>query len=359
MARRAPKPPFWTYIVAGVALYFAYTIHEVLVPFMLSLALAYLLNPVIHYFEVRGFKREHVVLSLYIVVTLAVTISANFLIPAVTQEIRLLKAKVPQYIESLELAAAHFQHHLAERMPYGREYIESMDFKMYDPITKQIPNLPTYVLGLVPLLSLIFLVPFITFFILMDSKQLLQKAIQVCPSRYVEQALHVVSEIDTALGNYIRGILIIAGAIAVASYIGLRFLHIDYALAISALSGIASFIPYFGAALGMVVGALVAFFQYYDYGTPMQVVILFIGIRLADEAFLQPIVARHSVHLHPMLFLLSLMVGGKLFGFVGLLFAVPAACVLKALIGVAWDWYVSEAQMGPPNSIEGAYIPFT
>jgi len=82
-------------------------------------------------------------------------------------------------------------------------------------------------------------------------------------------------------------------------------------------------------------------------------------IRLADEAFVQPVVARHSVHLHPMIFLLSLMLGGKIFGFVGLLFAVPAACVIKALIGVAWDWYVSEAQLGPPHSVEGAHIPFT
>ncbi|MFH2202353.1 MAG: AI-2E family transporter [Elusimicrobiota bacterium] len=360
MARRLPpKPPVWAYVVIALFIFAAYKVHDVLIPFALSLALAYLLNPVIHYFEVRGLRREFVVLSLYIVVTIAVTITANFLFPAVTREIRILKEKVPVYLTSLERTAEALKKQAAKRAPLGNAYIESMSFKMYDPITKQLPRLPTYVLGLFPLLSLIFLVPFITFFILMDSKKLLQELIQRCPSRYVEQVLHVVSEIDTALGNYIRGLLIIAGAVATASYMGLKFLRVDYALAISVLSGIASFIPYFGAVLGMVVGALVAFFQYFDYGISAQVVVLFIMIRLADEAFLQPLVARHSVHLHPMLFLLSLMVGGKVFGFVGLLFAVPTACVIKALIGVAWDWYVSEAQLGPPHSVEGAHIPFT
>jgi len=359
MARKPPTPPIWAYVVAAGLIYFAYTIHDVLVPFILSFALAYLLNPVINYFEVRGFRREQIVLAMYLVVTVIVTLSANLLIPAVTGEIRLLKEKIPVYFTSLEKAAGALQHHVAMRMPIGQEYLDQMSFKLYDPITKQLPKLPTYVLGLFPLFSMLFLVPFITFFILMDSKNVLQNIIQVCPSRYVEQALHVVSEIDTALGNYIRGILIIAGIIAMASYVGLKFLAVDYALAVAALSGIASFIPYFGALLGMVVGAVVAFFQYYDYAVPLQVIVLFLLIRLADEALVQPVVARRSVHLHPMLFLGSMMVGGKLFGFIGLLFAVPSACVIKALIGVAWDWYISEAQIGPPNSVEGAHIPFT
>ena len=84
MARKPPTPPIWAYVVAAGLIYFAYTIHDVLVPFILSFALAYLLNPVINYFEVRGFRREQIVLAMYLVVTVIVTLSANLLIPAVT-----------------------------------------------------------------------------------------------------------------------------------------------------------------------------------------------------------------------------------------------------------------------------------
>jgi len=345
-------------LVCAAALWGLLIIHEVLVPFLLGCALAYLLNPIVHYFEVRGLRRSHVVATIYILVAVTLTIAANSILPAMSRELALLQGKAPAYFKGVEEMASSLQHQLAESLPFGQSVIDNVSLKLYEPLMKQLQKLPTYVLGLFPLFSLLFLVPFITFFLLLDSKNGLQHLIQVCPSRYVEQALHILSEIDTSLGNYIRGILIIATTIGIASYIGLKILVIDYALAVSTLAGLSSFIPYLGAVMGAAVGALVAFFQYQGVKMPLYVVLLFTGIRLADEAVVQPLVAKHSIHLHPLIFLLALMIGGKLFGFVGLLFAVPAACIVKALVGVAWDWYVTEAQIVLPEAVDGVEVPF-
>jgi predicted PurR-regulated permease PerM len=358
VARRPPAPPAWVFVTAAVLLLAAYRIHEVLIPFVLSFALAYLLNPIVRFFEVRGMRRDLVVIAIYSVVAAALSLAANSLLPAMGDELARLQGRAPDYFVKAQELIREAQHALAERLPYGKTVVELWSLKLYDPLMEQLPKIPSYVLGLVPLFSLIFLVPFITFFVLLDSLKLLRRIVQLCPSRYVEQTLHLCSEIDTSLGNYIRGILIVALAIGAASYIGLKVLRVDYALAIAALAGIASFIPYLGAILGMAVGALVAFFQYHTFLIPFQVVILFVGIRLGDEAFVQPVIAKHSVHLHPLVFLLSLMVGGKVFGFVGLLFAVPAACMIKALLTVAWDWYSSETQTGPPETMAGVRIPY-
>lgn len=358
MARRTPAPPAWIWLVAACALYAAFALHDVLIPFALSFALAYLLHPVVQYFVVRGLRRELVVLLLYGLVATTVTLAATSVIPAVTTELSMLQGRVPVYFLKVQEHFTALQSAVAHSLPFGQTIVESMSFKIYEPLMRQLPNIPTYVLGLVPFFSLIFLVPFITFFFLMDSSRFLRRAIQLLPSRYVEQALHVISEVDAALGNYIRGLLIIAVVIGSCSYIGLSVLRVDYALAISALCGLSSLIPYVGALVGMVVGALVAFFQYQNLWVPAQVVMLFVLIRLGDEAFVQPVVARRSVHLHPMAFLFALMVGGKLFGFVGLLFAVPAACVAKALVTVAWEWYVSEAQIRPPDSVPTGHPPY-
>jgi len=358
VARRPPVPPAWVFITALLLLLLAYHIYEILIPFVLSFALAYLLNPIVRFFEVRGLRRDIVVIAIYSVVAGALSLAANSLLPAVGDELARLQGKAPDYFLMAQGMIGDAQQALADRLPFGKTMVELLSLKLYGPLVEQLPKIPSYVLGLVPLFSLIFLVPFITFFILLDSLKLLRRIVQLCPSRYVEQTLHLCSEIDTSLGNYIRGILIVALAIGAASYIGLKVLRVDYALAIAALSGIASFIPYLGAILGMVVGALVAFFQYHDFMIPFQVVILFVGIRLGDEAFVQPIIAKHSVHLHPLIFLLSLMVGGKVFGFVGLLFAVPAACMIKALLTVGWDWYASETQTAPPDNVAGVRIPY-
>ncbi|MFA6029184.1 MAG: AI-2E family transporter [Elusimicrobiota bacterium] len=357
-ARRQLPSLSWPALFAGAAfLYFLYHIHAVLIPFLLSFALAYLVNPLIHEFESRGYRREHVVLGLYLVIASAIALGANFLLPAMTSELALLQGRAQLYFTGIETIFGSLQKELAHRLPFGNVLVERLSLKMYNPLMEQLPKLPSYILGLFPLLSLIFLVPFITFFMLMDSDALMDKAVQICPGRHVEQVLHIFSEIDTSLGNYLRGILITASVIGLASYVGLWILGIDYALGVATLSGVSSFIPYLGAIIGALVGGLVAFFQFHDVIAPLKVVALFGGIRLADEALLQPLISRHSMHLHPLVFLLALMIGGKVFGFIGLLFGVPAACVLKALIGVAWDYYSSQTQ-SPRLTLDGLDVPY-
>lgn len=333
--------PLLTILAALAAIgWLAYHVHAALVPFVLSFSVAYLVNPLVNLFEARGLRRDHTVLALYMVIALGISLAANFLLPTVTDELSNLQTSVPLYLKRTQEYALELQKHVAHQLPIGQDMVEHWSLRMYEPLMNHLEKIPSYLLNLLPMLSLLFLVPFITFFMLMDSSSGIQHAIQTCPSRYVEQALHLLCEIDTSLGNYIRGVLVLALAITVASFIGLTLLGVDYALAIATLSGLVSFVPYAGAVVGMAVGGLVAGFQYKSVVAAGKVVALFMGIRLADEAFLQPVVSRHSVHLHPLVYLLSLMIGGETFGFVGLLFAVPAACIVKVLIGLVWDWYL-------------------
>ncbi|MFA6093873.1 MAG: AI-2E family transporter [Elusimicrobiota bacterium] len=358
---RRALPAFFSwsaFFTLSAFLYFLYHVHAVLIPFVLSFALAYLVNPVINEFESRGFRREHVVLALYLLIASGIVISANILLPAMAAELDMLQGRAQLYYSGIEKTFGVLQHDLAQKIPFGRVLMDRLSLKMYNPLMEQLPKLPSYILGLFPLLSLLFLVPFITFFMLMDAEAFLNKAVQACPGRHVEQALHIISAVDTSLGNYLRGIMLTAAAIGTASYIGLWTLGVDYALGVATLSGISSFVPYLGAILGALVGGLVAFFQFHTFAAPLKVILLFAGIRLADEALLQPIISKHSMHLHPLVFLLSLMLGGKIFGFIGLLFAVPTACVLKALMNVVWDYYLSHvpSARATPDGVDVPYI---
>ena len=179
------------------------------------------------------------------------------------------------------------------------------------------------------------------------------------PSRYVEQAIHLTGEIDTALGNYLRGIIIVAFAIGLASFLGLFALGVDNAFAIAVLSGVTSFVPYLGVVLGLLVGGGMAWYQFGTVAAFLKVCALFLGIRFADELFLQPVIASTALHLHPMVNLLALIVGGEVFGFLGLVFAIPAACILKALIQVAWSWYASESGFELPAGTSCEAVPYT
>lgn len=199
--------------------------------------------------------------------------------------------------------------------------------------------------------------PFITFFFLMDSSRVLRQAIQTCPSRWVEQMLHVTTEIDTSMGNYVRGVLIESFLVGLLAFIGLYALGVNYALAIATLAGVSSIVPYVGAIVGGGVACVVALVQFAHAWPVFKVLALFAGIRAADDLILQPILSKTAVHLHPVAYLLALMIGGEAFGFTGLILGVPAACILKALFRVGWDFYSTEVLLRT-ESPAGTRIPY-
>lgn len=343
---------------AGAFLYLSYHFRQALIPFVLSFALAYLVNPLINIFEARGFKREYVVTLLYTVIALAISISANFLFPTITTELAVLQKQAPNYYAKTQEYWALLEATISRRIPVGAGLIKHWSFQMYDPLMSHVQRLPSYLLNVFPLLSLLFLVPFISFYFLMDSSKLTRKAIQSCPSRYVEQALHLLSEVDTSLGHYVRGVMIEALAVAVASFVGLWMLDVNYALVIATIAGLASFVPYAGPLLGATAGGIIALVQFKNFWIVAKVLALFGAIRMADDMFLQPIISKYSIHLHPLFYLLALMIGAEAFGFVGLLLGVPAACILKALGRVAWDWHLSERRFSGFDSPSATHIPY-
>lgn len=359
MPERKPFPVLQLLAGAAVFLYAVYSLHHVLMPFLLSLALAYILNPLVNFCETRGLRRDLTVVVFYLLVASAVTMLASSLIDTVTQELSLLQSQAPMYLAKSKAMFAAMQKEVSRHLPFGAKAVAQWDAKLYAPVIEKAQNIPGYLLGLFPLLSFLFLIPFITFFLLLDGNRMIGSGIQTVPSRYVEQILHLISEVDTSLGNYLRGVIIVALIIAGASLVGLWLMGVNYALAIAVLSGVSSFVPYLGAAMGAVVGGLVAGFQFGTVMAGLKVVLLFLLIRLADEAFVQPVIAKHSVHLHPLVFLLALLIGGELFGFAGLVFGVPAACILKALFKVLWTWYSSEARLASHHAFDASQIPYT
>ncbi len=356
-----PSFPWIAVLIAAAAA--AISLHfllPVVIPFALGFAAAYVLNPVAAAAEVRGLRRQTVVVVGYVLIAAAVWLLAGKLVPMLGHQLSSLQNDAPRYAERLRTSWLSAQANAVDRFPFLEHQIQSVDpNRAVDRVMEAAQNLPSYLLNFFPLLSLLFLIPFISFFLLMDGPASIESLIQRCPSRYVEQALHLVSEIDHSLGAYLRGLILVAVALTIASFAGLWALGVNQAFWIAVLCGLSSFVPYLGAIMGMVVGGLAATFQFGTAAAGLKVVLLFLLIRLGDEMFLQPYIAKRSVHLHPLVFLFTFMTGGELFGFIGLVFAVPVACVIKALIEVAWSWYSSEARWRVHEAADSASVPFT
>jgi predicted PurR-regulated permease PerM len=354
--REFPLVP--VFLVGGVALAAFYHVRAALTPFLLAAAFAYVLNPVVSYFEARGLRRLHLVVFGYLgAAALMLTLYAG-LKNVILSETELFQERAPAYLQQIQKTASAQQIRLTKKLPLPPKVSEHALESALAGVMATLQELPARVLGLLPLLAHALLIPFIGFFFLLDGPSGVEGVIQLCPSRLVEQAIHLLSEIDTALGNYLRGLIIVATVIFIISFLGLLALGIDNALLIAAISAVSSVVPYFGLVMGILVGGAMAFYQ---FGTPMaavKVAALFLSIRGLEETLIQPIIARHSLHMHAMTNLLVLILGGEMFGFLGLVFAVPAAGILKALVSVTWSWYSSERGL-VLASAEGAGIPYT
>ncbi|MDX6769600.1 MAG: AI-2E family transporter [Elusimicrobiota bacterium] len=359
MSRRRSFPLLSVLAVSAAGGYALYRVHHALAPFVLAAAFAYVINPLVSYFESRGLRRTYLVVAGYLAVGFGLWTGYASLKPLIVEQAEQLQVAAPGYLKQVQKLVAVQQAALTKSLPLPPKVSEHALETAAGKILEHAQALPGHLFLLLPFLAHALLVPFIGFFFLLDGPDGVENLIQSTPSRYVEQAIHLLSEIDTALGNYLRGIIIVAVAIAVTSYVGLLVLGVDNALAIALLSGVSSFVPYLGAVIGILVGGAMAFYQFGTLSSVAQVALLFVGIRLADEIFLQPVIAKHSVHLHPMVFLLALVLGGEMFGFLGLVFAIPAACILKALIQVTWQWYATEARLSAPDSAAGVGVPYT
>lgn len=229
--------------------------------------------------------------------------------------------------------------------------------RVYQFVTNAAAHLPQLASGLLNLLSLMFLVPFLAFFFLVQGSEFTEKILAACPGRHVEKALNIIVSISNSLGNYLRALLLDALCISALAAFGLWMIGLDYSLTLGLLTGVSGLIPYLGP-LGMgIIAASLAAVQFHSLDAPLQVVALFMVLRFIDDWLLQPYILSRTVHLHPAVLLLALMVGGKAFGLLGLILAAPAACVLRVFTETLWEWYLTENGMKVPSKFRERAVP--
>jgi predicted PurR-regulated permease PerM len=154
------------------------------------------------------------------------------------------------------------------------------------------------------------------------------------PSKYVETTVSLFSEINILVGKYLRGLAldsILVGLIAAA---GLSLLGINYPISLGILTGAANVIPYFGPVIACAAACLIAFMQFNNAIATLNIIILYIAIRLLDDLAIQHVTIGKLIKLHPMLLVITIMSGYTLFGVAGMVAAVPAVSVVKKVLGI-------------------------
>ncbi len=340
------------FIVLGFA-YMLVLAKGAVFPFILSAALAYILNPIIKYFEVRGIKRLYAVIGLYMTVGVLIFVCIYLLFHFLSFEMDTLQQSWPAYADRIQQFVLNLNSKLVNSYPF------LASLKLNEKLTHVLEIIPQFLLTLIPVLTLLFVVPFITFFILLGGSDILDYLMDHVPSRHAEIILHIASRIDASLGNYLRGILTEALIIFLIAFSGLLVMDLNYSAFIAILIGFSSLVPYAGAFVGAVVSSIVAYLQFGTTLPIIKILIFFTGLRFMDDWFLQPYIMKKAVKLNPAIVLFALLAGWELGGIWGIIFSIPVTCVIKEIIQIAVELQETEFRWKPKAEPTRISIPYT
>jgi predicted PurR-regulated permease PerM len=349
---------YWA-IGLAVFLLTLWLLSPILLPFVAGMAIAYFFDPVCDRLERWGLSRTMatvVVTLLFVVVFLLIL---GLLIPvAVNQAIEVARA-IPMVVELLrdrinELLAGlrADQPEVLERL---RETVSSRIGDVVSWLTALLGNLLSGGLALINLLSLVFITPVVAFFLLRDWDVMVARIDGWLPRQHAPTIRSLACEADDILAGYVRGVALVCVILGTFYAIGLSLIGLNGGLFVGLLAGALSFIPYLGAIGGLVLSVGLAFAQFDNYWYVAATAAIFLVGQAVEGNFLTPKLVGEKVGLHPVVVIFALLAGGALFGFTGVLIALPVAAVAGVLVRFAVTQYLRSPlyQAGGPPAGDG------
>lgn len=316
-------------ILAGMFVVFAYYTAGLFVLLLISGIIAYLLSSIISRIEYYGIRRSVAVAALYVAAFIILIGADILLMPFLQQETRNFTERLPEITQQTEEAFRDLRGY-----PAAEEMIEKVLEGIASPslLLGRMLNVTEIFNQAASLAFAIVLIPFFVFFMLKDWPELLKKVMNRVPAAYVETTVAALSEINILAGHYLRGLAIDCFAVGSMVSLGLWMLGVSYPVTLGIITGAANVIPYVGPVVSCIAACLIAFIQFKSPAAILNVALLYMGVRLLDDFLVQPLTIGRSVRLHPVILIISIIAGQKLFGILGMVLAVPAVTVLQKVV---------------------------
>jgi predicted PurR-regulated permease PerM len=337
---------FWLIaLVALVALLFL--LSGVLLPFVAGLVLAYLLDPLADKLEKLGMGRLTATLVILVIAVLLLVLALVLLVPLIASQMSVFIAALPDYVKRLQALIAEQGAPLLERFG-GQDTIKRIQESL-GGLVGQGASIAAGFLGsllsggqaLLGVISLLVVTPVVAFYLLLDWDDIVAKVDSFVPLRNKPVVRRLAGEIDTAIAGFIRGQALVCLILGLWYGIGLELIGVNFGLMIGLISGFISFVPYVGSLTGLVLALGVAVVQFLPEWLPIVLtLVVFVTGQFVEGNILSPKLVGKSVGLHPVWLMFALFAFGSLFGFVGLLLAVPLAAAVGVLIRFALEQYM-------------------
>lgn len=303
---------------------------RLLAPFLVSALIAYLLYPVIDKLHVYHLPRGLAILMIYLLFFGGVAYLVYRLYPTVVHQVHDLNQQLPVLIRQYEIL-------IYQMYEYTSFLPEMIHDKMDEVIRGVEAGLGNVLDGLIGGMTKLFdmvifltVIPVLVFYYLKDYDNLKGYVKRFVPEKYESRMSRMVHAVDESLGNYIRGQLLVCLFVGLSSWIAFQLLGLDYALLLAIVMAVTNIIPYFGPIIGAAPAVAIALTI--SGQMVLFVVLAILVIQVIEGNLLSPYIVGKSIDIHPVAIIFALLLGGQLFGVIGLIIAVPLLAVLKVVV---------------------------
>lgn len=329
------------FLLLAVLFVLAWTLGETITPFLLALLFAYILNPAVCYLERRKIPRG-VGAAFFSLLLFAML--AGFLFGV----IYILMLEIPQLVNNIPSYIDTFKNDYFPYISRALGLRPELNFNaLIDNLKNEISNLSPEsftsafgrVLGFVAgtlnffiVVLTVFLIPMFMIYLLMSWGNMKESALELMPGGYRQYIVAKLKEVEAVLKDFVKGQLLVSLIMGVMYCIGFYFAGVDMPILVGMGGGLLNLVPYLGTTIAGLTAILLALLKYHDILHPLIVVGIIVFVQTIEGYIITPKVIGHRLGLHPVIIILSLLVLGKLFGFAGILLAVPIAAVVKVFV---------------------------
>jgi predicted PurR-regulated permease PerM len=327
-------------IAAAVLFVVLYLLGNVLMPFVLGGAIAYVLDPLADRLQRLGFNRAMATVTITLIGTLLFALGVLLVVPTLVNQTVGLFETLPKLVNSFQSFVTERYPSILEDGSTLRTSLNSLAEMIRSRGGELVQGLVASAFTLVNWLVILVLVPVITFYLLLDWDRMVERIDGLLPREHAPTIRQIAHDIDETLASFIRGQGTVCLILGTFYAVGLMLVGLNFGSAIGALAGLLTFIPYVGAIVGGGLAIGLALFQFWGEWWWIAAVagIFFFG-QFVEGNILTPNLVGSSIGLHPVWLIFALSAFGTLFGFVGMLVAVPVAAALGVITRFAIDRY--------------------
>lgn len=337
-------------ILSVVFLFFVYLLLPVLTPFLIAAVLAYICDPLVDKMSALGYKKYQFGRTISTVVVMlailgAVILLIVILIPLLQKQSLLIVERLPSIVDQIRATIepwlqAKFGISLAIDSTQIQEIISKHWITAGDLLGGVLQTAGSNIMALIGVVANILLLPVVLFYLLRDWDEFIVGTGNLIPRDLIDKTTEIALEIDQMLAEFLRGQLTVMLTMSVFYSAGLWLAGLDNALPIGIIAGLLNFVPYLGPALGMGLALLVGALQFTAFSQIIAVLAVFGIGQLIESNFITPKLVGQRIGLHPVVVIFALLAGGQLFGFTGVLLALPVSATIAVVLQHTKDNYL-------------------